>query len=99
MGKLVRDLIPDIMRANGLHPETRVLDNAEYEASLAVKLVEEAEELRDASPEQLLDEAADVYEVLLAITRHAGIPMDKVIAKADGKRRQRGTFDERLWLE
>lgn len=28
--KLVRDNIPDIMRANGHVPQTRILDNKEY---------------------------------------------------------------------
>jgi predicted house-cleaning noncanonical NTP pyrophosphatase (MazG superfamily) len=34
VGKLVRDRIPDIIRARGGAPQTRVLDDSEYLSSL-----------------------------------------------------------------
>lgn len=92
MGKLVRDRIPEIMRAKGLEPDTRVLDEQEYLMSLFDKLLEEADELRHAAPAQRLEEAADVYEVLRAITTAMNATVADVVAAAEDKRRDRGGF-------
>ncbi len=63
-GKLVRDKIPEIMRADGVEPQIRILDADEYRAALLHKLVEEAREVRASDLESRLGELADVYEVL-----------------------------------
>ena len=99
MGKLVRDRIPEIMRAKGLEPETRVLDESEYLQSLFAKLLEEAGELRDADVDKRLEEAADVYEVLLATLAALGVTMDDLTRTAEDKRVERGGFADRIWLE
>jgi predicted house-cleaning noncanonical NTP pyrophosphatase (MazG superfamily) len=70
MGKLVRDRIPEIIRAEGSRAVTRRLDDDAYRDALLDKLVEEAHELRNAPRESAgIGEAADVYEVLLALPR------------------------------
>lgn len=99
MGKLVRDRIPEIMRAQGREPETRVLGDREYFDSLLAKLLEEAQELRQAHEHDRLAEAADVYEVLVAITIASGMTMDDLRAVAHRKRVERGAFNDRIWLE
>lgn len=98
MGKLVRDRIPEIIRAEGRTADTRKLDDDAYRDALLDKLVEEALELRSAPREAALDEAADVYEVLLALAAHEGWTLRHVASRAAGKRRQRGGFDERVYL-
>jgi predicted house-cleaning noncanonical NTP pyrophosphatase (MazG superfamily) len=67
VGKLVRDKIPNLILAAGEQPSTSVLDDDSYAAALLDKLIEEAQELREADPKDRLEEAADVYEVLLAV--------------------------------
>jgi predicted house-cleaning noncanonical NTP pyrophosphatase (MazG superfamily) len=99
VGKLVRDRIPEIIRADGREPVTYVLEAPDYEAALLQKLVEEAEELRTAPESDRLDEAADVYEVLLAVAAHLGITLDQVAARAAKKRDERGGFTNRIWLD
>jgi len=99
MGKLVRDLIPKIIEAEGRAAQTRVLDDSEYEAALFDKLLEEVEELRAASTDKLLEEAADVYEVLIAILGHGGLTQDDMFTAATAKRLSRGGFEKRAWLE
>lgn len=99
MGKLVRDLIPALILAEGRRPVTRVLDEGEYTVALHDKLLEEATELREARREDQLEEAADVYEVLTSIARLLGTDMDAVAAKAAEKRTSRGGFAGRIWLE
>jgi predicted house-cleaning noncanonical NTP pyrophosphatase (MazG superfamily) len=98
MGKLVRDRIPEIIRAEGRRAVTRRLDDDAYRDALLDKLVEEAHELRNALGESALGEAADVYEVLLALAAHEGWALGDVASHAADKRRQRGGFDERVYL-
>jgi len=98
VGKLVRDRIPDIIRADGGDPHVRVLDDGEYRRALVDKLVEEALEAREASPSALLGELADVFEVLASICALQGWSLGAVEQAADAKRVERGGFDQRLWL-
>ena len=50
--KLLRDNIPDVIRANDGTPRWHTLvDDSEYLAALHVKVVEEATELHGASPD------------------------------------------------
>lgn len=98
MGKLVRDKIPDIIRADGRKPDLRRLDEQEYVRELHAKLLEEAIELANAPSCQVIEELADVLEVLHTIARINGISMDEVEDFATQKRADRGTFDERWYL-
>ena len=99
MGKLVRDLIPEIIRKNGDEPVSWQLRDDEIFGALTSKLLEEAEELRTAAPHEQLEEAADVYEVLRAIATTMGVSMEQVASRAEQKRTERGGFDQRIWLE
>ena len=99
MAKLVRDRIPEIIEASGRSARVRVLDDEEYDAALLDKLVEEVTELRAAAPEGRLEEAADVYEVLLALLARQGLDAPALAAAAESKRQSRGGFTERLWWE
>jgi len=99
VGKLVRDRIPEIIEADGGDPRRRRLDDAAYEAALLDKLDEEVAELRDAAPPDRLEEAADVYEVMLALVDHLGHGWADVVAAADRKREERGGFTDRIYLD
>jgi len=99
MGKLVRDRIPEIIRASGRTPTTRTLDESAYQEALHAKLLEEAGELREAdSNEHVLEEAADVFEVLAALAACYGYTIGDVQQKSEDKRRERGGFSQRIWL-
>lgn len=99
MGKLVRDLIPEIIRQNGGEPVAWKLRDDEILGALMSKLFEEAEELRAAEPHERLEEAADVYEVLRAIAITLGVNMEHVVSRAEEKRAERGGFDQWVWLD
>ena len=70
--ELVRDRIPEIIRAGG-QPLTRILSPDEFRAALIAKLGEEAREVRDAPAAELPGELADVLEVLQALASAAGL--------------------------
>ena len=99
MGKLVRDRIPEMIRENGRQPVAWQLSEEQILGALTAKLLEEAEELRDAEPHAQLEEAADVYEVLRAVATTIGVSMDEVVSRAEKKRAERGGFEQRIWLE
>src|SRR3954454_17683736 len=99
MGKLVRDLIPEIIESDGRVAERRTLTDKEYDVALLAKLREEVTELAEAAPGDRLEEAADVYEVLLALLAGAGLDADDLMRAAAQKRAERGGFPERVWLE
>jgi predicted house-cleaning noncanonical NTP pyrophosphatase (MazG superfamily) len=63
--KLVRDRIPEIIRASGKECETDTLSHEAFQSALLDKLVEEAIEARVATRERLPSELADVLEVVV----------------------------------
>ncbi|MFI2663323.1 nucleoside triphosphate pyrophosphohydrolase [Micromonospora carbonacea] len=97
-GKLVRDLIPDIITARGGRPATVTLTGSAYLAALVAKLHEETDELASASPAERLGELADLHEVVAALTVELGYTAEQVREAAAVKRAERGGFDRRVWL-
>lgn len=92
--KLVRDRIPDIIRASGKMCRTRELAPAERLSALQTKLREEVGEyLATTSNPDAIEELADVLEVLLALVKmHGGEPAD-VEAVRIRKWKTRGGFE------
>ena len=100
MGKLVRDKIPDMIRASGRTPHVRTLSIEEYRTALLDKLREEVAELiAAATRDAVIEEAADVLEVLTAIAAGYGGTVDNIVGVARSKRAERGGFDMRLRLD
>jgi predicted house-cleaning noncanonical NTP pyrophosphatase (MazG superfamily) len=93
-GKLVRDGIPGIIRAEGLEPVVRVVGAEEYAARLRDKLREEVEEFlgSDDDPEEL----ADILEVVHALARQIGVSPEKVEELRAAKAAARGGFAEQI---
>ena len=68
--KLVRDRIPDIIRTEHRHCQTRTLTSSAYCTALKAKLVEEAMEVQNAEDRKALtEELADLSEVVDAVIR------------------------------
>jgi predicted house-cleaning noncanonical NTP pyrophosphatase (MazG superfamily) len=99
MGKLVRDRIPEIIRRSGRTPYVTTLDEQAYRSALHDKLLEEAAELRHAqNRDEVIDELADVLEVLTALAATYDVTLDTITGAARNKRAERGGFEMRLWL-
>lgn len=63
--KLVRDNVIQQMIDNNISPKRRVLGDEEYKGELIKKLKEEANEIATtSSPEGLLEELADIQDVI-----------------------------------
>ncbi|MCV6982992.1 nucleoside triphosphate pyrophosphohydrolase [Mycolicibacterium pulveris] len=98
-GKLIRDGVAAVIAASGRTARVKTLDETAYRAALWDKLDEEVEELRRASnPNDVLEEAADILEVLVSIAETHGHTIDGLLRTAAMKRAERGRFRNRLWL-
>ena len=79
MGKLVRDNIPEMIRASGRVPSVKTLGIDAFKTALRDKLIEETSELRAAEDRsKILTEAADVLEVLTAFAAYHGFSLNEV---------------------
>ena len=93
-GKLVRDRIPEIIRADGREPVTYTADAEEYAARLRAKLQEEVTEFlaSEDDPEEL----ADILEVLYALAEHGGTSREQLESLRAAKAEKRGGFASRI---
>lgn len=94
--KLVRDKIPEIIKADGKECKTHILSNDEYIAVLEAKLNEEVVEYQ---ADKNLEEMADVLEVLQAICIARGYSLEELEALRAKKARERGGFADKIFLE
>lgn len=97
--KLIRDRIPSIIAASGRQCNTTVLAEPAFRAALLVKLVEEAQEVQTAVPEELVTELADVLEVMDALLALHQLTLPQVREVQEQRRLARGGFDSRLQLD
>ncbi|MHC1744018.1 MAG: DEAD/DEAH box helicase family protein [Syntrophobacteraceae bacterium] len=101
--KLVRDKIPEIIREQGGSALVRALSADEFDDAIGRKVLEEAHELfnawRTGSPQEILRECADVYEILLSILSRHGYSEDELIAERQKRLKERGGFGAMQFLE
>ncbi|WP_404405789.1 phosphoribosyl-ATP pyrophosphohydrolase [Jeotgalibacillus malaysiensis] len=97
--KLVRDLIPDIIAASGKSMETRILSNEEYVIEVKKKMKEElAEYHATQNDEDAIEELADLLELISAAAKTHGVTLEEVEEKREMKARDRGGFNEKIYL-
>ncbi|MFN7161022.1 MAG: MazG-like family protein [Candidatus Gracilibacteria bacterium] len=98
--KLIRDNIPAIIASTGKHAEIEVLEDNTIIAALKNKLEEEVKEVIEASDrEEVLEELADVLEIVDSLAREHGWNLEDVLKKKEEKRALRGGFEKRLFLK
>jgi predicted house-cleaning noncanonical NTP pyrophosphatase (MazG superfamily) len=94
--KLVRDKIPEIIKADGGNPVTRILDDKEYLIALVEKL---KEELAEFATEFSAEELADIQEVVYALGGAIGKTHEELEAIRLKKAATNGTFKDKIYLE
>ena len=99
--KIVRDNIPEIVRAAGRRPAVRILSGAEYQKALEEKLAEETGEYERAAKNGTddIEELADIADVIDALLEHAGVSRSDFEAVRRLKKERNGGFEKRILLE
>lgn len=100
--KLVRDKIPDVLIHQGLEPVTHVVHGHEKREALA-KLQEEVAEFLEAHEQaersKVIEEIADVLEVIAALCDHDELSEQEIEAERTRKRTEKGAFPRGIVLE
>jgi len=94
--KLVRNFIPEIIAESGRGCKYRIASKEEIKELLFNKLREESSEFIEAPS---VEEAADIYEVFLAILEHWDINFYDVVNHSYYKRDEKGSFSNSVILE
>jgi predicted house-cleaning noncanonical NTP pyrophosphatase (MazG superfamily) len=90
--KLVRDRVPDLIRADGRTPDVRVAEDGEYLMLLRAKLYEEVGEFAES---EAVEELADILEVVYALAAARGVEADELDRLRAAKAARNGAFEER----
>lgn len=94
--KLVRDKIPDIIRANGQECEIEILSDEEYIKALDAKLDEELAEYHESHS---LEELADLITVICHAVTARGYSLGELLEAILQKNIDRGEFNKRILLK
>lgn len=94
--KLVRDLIPEIIKMDGHTCRFHVAKSDEFEKKLYEKLYEEVTELVQ---KPCAEEIADILEVIETIAKLKKISLSEIKNKKLMKKANRGSFDMKFILE
>ena len=99
--KLVRDNIPEIIKADNRQPNIRRIEKQEYLEGLMKKLKEETEELINAqgNEKELAKEISDVYEVIDAIIDYHNLDRNQIVELKKERKEKRGGFKQGIFLE
>ena len=98
INKLVRDKVPQLVKKNGQIAKIRVLAPKEFEKELKKKLLEEAQEVVNASRKEIIDELADVLEVVEELANYYQLSFSEIKKHQRKKRDERGRFSQKIFL-
>lgn len=96
--KLIRDRVVESIEKDGRIAITRKLDTQEYTVELRKKLLEEVNELLNAHGDAIIEEMADVYEVLEHLLAASEIKEEDLLIVKAKKAQIKGKFKKRLFL-
>ena len=96
--KLIRDRVVESIEKDGRIAVTRKLDTQEYTDELRKKLLEEVNELLNAHGDAIIEEMADVYEVLEHLLSVYQITEEDLLIEKAKKAQIKGKFKKRLFL-
>ena len=97
--KLVRDNVPSNIERGGEAIETAKLSGEFLLTALKEKLIEEAFEVLDSvDQDSMIDELADVNEVINGILSHLGANRNELLKKQREKRKKSGGFNDGIVL-
>lgn len=97
--KLVRDRILEIIEAEGLSYNSRILEKDEHLTEIKKKLYEEVKEFDETTNEEdAVEELADILELIHAALKVYNKSFDDLETVRVNKKEKRGGFDKGLYL-
>jgi len=97
--KLVRDKIVDSIISNGGNPKWKVLSKRDYIEKLKKKIVEESSELNDTTKEELVEEVADLQEIINNLIKTLGVSKQDLSQIQKRKNKKKGSFKKRHYID
>lgn len=94
--KLVRDLIPEVIKATGKECDIEIAAKEDRAELLEDKLMEEVNEY---IADKNLEELADIMEVLFGIAHNLGYSEEDLLKKREEKLKERGGFKDGIVLK
>ena len=94
--KLVRDLIPEVIKKSGKECDIEIANMEQRTGLLEAKLMEEVNEYLE---DKNLEELADVIEVLFGIAHNLGYTEEDLLNKRKEKLEERGGFKKGIILK
>ena len=96
--KLIRDKMPEILRANDVLVDERVMGQEEYIDRLKAKMLEEANEVIGAkNSDEIKEELADLLEVIYAFALVNHVSFDDVENERLRKKNKKGGFASKIY--
>ena len=97
MKKLIRDNLPDIIISKWEKCDFYIADDIEYYVELLKKLVEESIEVKESkNKKELIEELADVLEVINSICDNKWISLDDIEKTRLQKKSERWWFSKKI---
>lgn len=97
--KLVRDKIIQIMESHGSKLYSFQLNDQDFNKQLKIKLQEEAAEVqRTQTSQELIEELADVLEIVHALAKLHNINNQDLMKAQEQKRKEKGGYSDRIFL-
>jgi len=98
--KLVRNKTNERLAAKNVFMKYHIANIEEYQKLLGLKLIEEATEVAVAkNTDEIINELADVLEVVHSILAAYNLSFQTVEASRQEKLKTRGSFDDRIYSE
>ncbi len=98
--KIGRDKGLESFKAQGVIPHYKILTGHALREALQHKLIEEAQEVHDTSDRQeVIEELADVLEVIDGLCSAYEISMQDVLKEKEKKCEERGAFQKGVYID
>lgn len=97
--KLVRDKILEIIEADGLKYNARILEPKELLVEVKAKMIEEAKEFHGTdNVQESIEELADILELVHTAINALDVSYDELEAIREQKKAKRGGFEKAIYL-
>ncbi|MFJ5788739.1 phosphoribosyl-ATP pyrophosphohydrolase [Lysinibacillus sp. NPDC093197] len=97
--KLVRDQILEIIEADGLKYNARILEPQDLLVEVKAKMLEEAKEFHEANNvQESVEELADLLELIHTAIHALGVSYEELEAIREQKKAKRGGFEKAIYL-